>query len=68
MIKNANLHPQYIKNTKGEKSFVILPVSEYEELLEDLQDLATIAERRNESTISFDELQKKLGIEADVQT
>ena len=67
MIANANLHPQYIKDTKGKTSFVILPISEYDELLEDLQDLAIISERRNESTISFYDLQKKLGMHADVQ-
>lgn len=66
MIARTNLHPQYIKDTKGEKSFVILPVSEYDELLEDLEDLATISERRNEQTMTFDELQNKLGIKINV--
>ncbi len=38
----------------------VLPINEYEELLEDLHDLAVIAERREEPTIPFDELKKKL--------
>jgi len=39
---------------------VILPVKEYEALLEDIHDLAVIAERKGEPSISFDELKKKL--------
>jgi len=37
-----------------------LPVLEYEELLEDLKDLATIAELKNEPTVSLDSVLKKL--------
>jgi len=51
---------QYIVNEEGQKMAVVLPIDEYEELLEDLHDLAIIAERRDESTISFDELKKRL--------
>ncbi len=51
---------QYIVDEKGRKTAVILPVEEYEELLEDLHDLAIIAERRNEPTIPFEELKKRL--------
>ena len=51
---------QYIIDEKGQKTAVILPVKEYEELLEDLHDLAIIAERRDESTISHEELKKRL--------
>ena len=56
----TQLHPQYIKGTDGGESFVVLPVSEYEELLDDLEDLAAIAERRDEPTLSLDELKAKL--------
>jgi len=51
---------QYIVNEEGQKMAVVLPIDEYEELLEDLHDLAIIAERRDEPTISFDELKKRL--------
>ena len=51
---------QYIIDEKGQKTAVILPVKEYEELLQDLHDLAIIAERRDESTISHKELKKRL--------
>ena len=53
-------HEQYIVDSQGHKTSVILPFAEYEELLEDLSDLAVIAERRDEPTVSFDELKKRL--------
>jgi len=37
---------------------VIIPVEEYEKLLEDIHDLAIIAERRDEPTVTFEELKK----------
>ena len=49
-------HPQYITDDKGNKTAVILPIDAYTELLEDLSDLAAVAERRHEPTISHQEL------------
>jgi len=46
------IQPEYITDTDGKKKAVILPIEEYEELLEDLQDMAVLAERREEPTIS----------------
>ena len=54
------LEEQYIVDKKGQKKAVILPVDEYQELLEDLHDLAVIAERRDEPTINFEELKERL--------
>ena len=54
------LHKKYIVNEEGQKTEIVLPLDEYEELLEDLHDLAVIAERKDEPTISFEELKKKL--------
>ena len=53
-------HEQYIVDAKGQKTAVVLPVDEYDELLEDLHDLAIIAERRDEATVTFEELKKRL--------
>ncbi|MFY1110292.1 MAG: hypothetical protein AB3K77_01185 [Methanosarcinaceae archaeon] len=39
---------------------IILPIEEYEKLKEDLHDLAAFAERRNEKTISFEEMKREL--------
>ncbi len=51
---------QFLTNEKGERVSVVLPVAEYEELLEDLEDLARIAERREEPAITHDELLARL--------
>ncbi len=51
---------QYIVNEKGKKTALILPIEKYEELMEDLYDLAIVAERRNEPTITFGELNQRL--------
>jgi PHD/YefM family antitoxin component YafN of YafNO toxin-antitoxin module len=59
---------QYVTNQAGEKTAVILPISEFEELLEDLQDLASVAERRAEPTISHNELLAELKRDGIVQS
>ena len=51
---------QYIVDEKGGKVAVIIPIDEFEELLEDLHDLAVVAERRDEPTVSFEEVKKRL--------
>ena len=51
---------QYLVDESGQKTAVVLPVDEYEELLEDIHDLAAIAERKDEPTSNFDELKKRL--------
>lgn len=60
MMKVANLNVQYVTNETGEKTAVILPIAEFEELLEDLEDLAIIAQRREENTINHEELLAEL--------
>ena len=54
------LHEQFIVDESGKKTAVVLPLEDYEELIEDIHDLAIIAERKDEPTISFDELKKRL--------
>lgn len=51
---------QYLVDENGQKTAVVLPVEKYEELLEDIHDLAVIAERKDESSTGFDELNKRL--------
>jgi PHD/YefM family antitoxin component YafN of YafNO toxin-antitoxin module len=53
-------HEQYVVNEDGEKVAIILPIEEYEKMKEDLHDLAIVAERRNEKTISLEEMKRKL--------
>ena len=54
------LQEQYVVDRAGQKTAVILSIGEYEELLEDLHDLSIIAERRDEPTITFEDLKKGL--------
>jgi len=60
MSTRQKFQEQYIVDEKGQKTAVVLPVKEYEKLLEDLHDLAIIAERRDEPTIAFEELKRRL--------
>lgn len=60
MGKRKNIQPSYITDEKGEKKSVVLSISEYNELMEDIEDLAKVAERREEYTISHEELLKQL--------
>ncbi len=60
MIRSNEIHPQYITNEAGEKTSVILPIEEFDAIMEDIQDLATIAERREEPTLSHEKLLSEL--------
>jgi PHD/YefM family antitoxin component YafN of YafNO toxin-antitoxin module len=54
------IQEQFIVNGKGKKTGVILPIAEYRRIMEDLHDLAVIAERREEKAISMTEMKKRL--------
>ncbi len=41
----AEAKRSYVVDENGNRTAVMLPIEEYEELLEDLQDLAVIAQR-----------------------
>jgi hypothetical protein len=60
MIATETLHPQYLKTKEGESSFVVLPVVEFESLIEDYNDLTVINQRREEPKISLAELKAKM--------
>ncbi len=51
MRSAPKLNPEYIIDVNGDKKAVILSIEEYEELIEDLRDLAVLAERREEPVI-----------------
>lgn len=50
------LHVEYITDEAGAKRAVVLQIEEFEELLEDLHDLAVVADRREEETVSHDQV------------
>jgi PHD/YefM family antitoxin component YafN of YafNO toxin-antitoxin module len=51
---------QYVIDTEGNKTAVILSLQRYEQLMEDLHDLAVVAERREEKPISLEEMKRRL--------
>ena len=51
---------QYITDDQGKKQSVILPVETYEEMLEDMQDLVAVAERRKERSMPLKEMKERL--------
>lgn len=51
---------QYITDANGNKTAVILTIEQYEQLLEDIHDLAIVAERRQEQPISLEEMKRRL--------
>ncbi len=60
MLDIKKLEIKYITNQAGEKMAVIVPIDNFEELMEDIEDLAAAAERREEPTISHDQLVAEL--------
>ena len=56
------IQPQFITNTDGEKVSVIIPLADYYDMLEDLEDLAAIADRKDEITIPFESALKEMGL------
>jgi len=52
----------YIIDKKGKKTAVIVPLEEYDELMEDILDLAVVAERREESSLAFRIIQQNISI------
>jgi PHD/YefM family antitoxin component YafN of YafNO toxin-antitoxin module len=44
---------QYIIDREGHKTAVIISIEQYEQMLEDLHDLAIVVERRSEQPVSL---------------
>jgi len=55
-----DIQEQYVINTKGNRTAVILSLSRYEKLMEDLHDLVVVAERREEESFSLEEMKRRL--------
>lgn len=58
--KQMNSSVQYVTDEDGQKKAVLMPISDYEQLMEDLSDLAAIADRRKEPTVSHEEFLAEL--------
>ncbi len=51
---------QFVTDAEGRKVAVLIPVEDYDELLEDVQDLAVIAERRDEPRVAWEDVKRRL--------
>jgi PHD/YefM family antitoxin component YafN of YafNO toxin-antitoxin module len=51
---------KFVIDAKGRKTGVVLSLSRYKKLMEDLHDLAVIADRRDEKPISLEEMRRRL--------
>ena len=60
MAKIKEPKVRYVTDTKGIKKEVIISIKDYNELIEDLNDLAIIAERKGEETVDHKVLLKDL--------
>lgn len=54
------MNVEYLTDDRGKKKAVVVPIEEFNELLEDLHDLAVLAERRDEETVSHQEVVAEL--------
>ncbi len=54
------LDQQFVVDRDGKRQAVIVPLKDYERLIEDLHDLAVVAERRDEEPISLDDMKRRL--------
>jgi hypothetical protein len=59
-IEMAQGTKRFIVNEKGQKTGILLSLKEYRTLLEDLQDLAVIAERKDEPSEPFNVVKENL--------
>jgi hypothetical protein len=51
---------QFVTDQKGKKIAAVIPMREYEDLLQDIYSAAIIERRRNEKTYPWEDLKKQL--------
>ena len=56
----STVREKFILDSTGKKTGVALSLRRYRKLMEDLHDLAIVAERRSEPTISLEEIKRRL--------
>jgi len=60
MVDLQELHLQYIVDDHGNKSGVLLTLDAFDTLMEELDDLAVLAERRDEDTLPHEQVVDQL--------
>lgn len=61
-----NHSARFIVDSRGKKTAVLIPIREYEKLMEDLHDLSVVAERKDEKPVSLAEMKKRLTINGSI--
>ncbi len=51
---------QYLTDDQGQKTAVVIPIADYEQLMEDVEDLACVAERRDDERVSLASVKARL--------
>ena len=51
---------QFLTEDRGQKVAVVIPMADYDQLMEDVADLAAVAEPRDDDRISLTELKEQL--------
>jgi hypothetical protein len=59
-VKPMSRNVQYITNESGERTAVIMPIEEYEELLEDLHVTRVAEETKDEERIPWEQVKNEL--------
>lgn len=54
------MNTKFVTNEKGKKIAAVIPIREYEDLLQDIHSAAIIERRRHEKTYPWEELKKQL--------
>ncbi|SLM49436.1 protein of unknown function [Nitrospira japonica] len=60
LSRTTHTKKRYVTNRAGKKTGVVLSLRRYSQLMEDLHDLAMVAERRQEGLVGADEIRKRL--------
>lgn len=58
--QTTSVRGRYVTNRQGKRTGVVLSLKLYSRLMEDLHDLAVVAERRDEKLVTADEMKKRL--------
>lgn len=54
------METQFVVDEDGKRIAAVIPITKYEELMEDLEDLAAIASMKDEEFVPYEEVVQKL--------
>lgn len=60
ITKKLKKKVKFLVDERGRRTHALLPIKEFEDLLEDIHDAAVVIERRREGSISIAEMKKRL--------